>query len=172
MAITQEKSNDEATRKRTFSWENPLATAEIGRGLSGLEYLRKMLAGEIPHPPISLLMNFFIAEIDDGRAVFRVEPAEYHYNLIGMVHGGVAATLLDSAMGCAIHTKLPANRGYTTLEIKVNYIRPMTTQTGKVRCEGRVIHAGNRTAIAEGKIVDSSDKLYANATTTCMIFRP
>jgi uncharacterized protein (TIGR00369 family) len=173
MTTAQEKANDgDAARTRTFSWENPLVTAETGRGLSGLEYLQKMMAGEIPRPPMGVMMNFVITEIDDGRAVFTVEPAEYHYNPIGMIHGGLAATILDSAMGCAVHTKLPAAVGYTTLEIKVNYIRPMTSETGKVMCEGKVVHVGNRTAIAEGKIVDASNKLYAHATTTCMIFRP
>ncbi len=173
MTTAQEKPNDgDATRTRAFSWENPLATAKIGRDLSGLEYLRKMMAGEIARPPMGAMMNFVISEIGDGQATFTVEPAEYHYNPIGMVHGGLAATLLDSAMGCAIHTKLPANVGYTTLEIKVNYIRPMTIETGKVRCEGKIIHVGNRTAIAEGKILDANDKIYAHATTTCMIFRP
>jgi uncharacterized protein (TIGR00369 family) len=116
-------------------------------------------------------MNFQIAELSEGRAVFTVEPAEYHYNPIGVVHGGLAATLLDSAMGCAVHSTLPAGVGYTTLEIKVNYIRAMTAETGLVRCEAQVIHVGGRTATAEGRVIDSSGKLYAHATTTCMIFR-
>lgn len=169
---SEAKFEKDATRTRTFSWENPLDAAEIGRNLSGLEYLQKMMAGEIARPPMGAMLNFVIAEIGDGRAVFTIEPAEYHYNPIGMVHGGLAATLLDSAMGCAVHTKLPAGVGYTTLEIKVNYIRPMTTKTGEVKCEGRVVHVGNRTAVAEGKIVDAKNKIYAHATTTCMIFRP
>jgi uncharacterized protein (TIGR00369 family) len=146
--------------------------ALAGRGLSGLEYLRKIVAGELPRPPISALMNFGITELSEGRAVFTVEPAEYHYNPIGVVHGGLAATILDSAMGCAVHSMLPAGVGYTTLEIKVNYIRPMTAETGGVRCEARVIHVGGRTATAEGRVVDQSGKLYAHATTTCIIFRP
>jgi uncharacterized protein (TIGR00369 family) len=117
-------------------------------------------------------MNFRIAELSEGHAVFVVEPAEYHYNPIGVVHGGVAATLLDSAMGCAVHSTLPAGVGYTTLEIKVNYIRAMSSETGLVRCEANVIHVGDRTATAEGKIVDEKGKLYAHGTTTCIIFRP
>lgn len=116
-------------------------------------------------------MNFRISELSEGRAVFTVEPAEYHYNPLGVVHGGVTATLLDSAMGCAVHSTLPAGAGYTTLEIKVNYIRPMFAETGLVRCESKVIHVGGRTAIAEGKIVDEKGKLYAHGTTTCIIFR-
>ena len=102
---------------------------------------------------------------------FSSNPAEYHYNPIGVVHGGLAATLLDSAMGCAVHSTLPAGAGYTTLEIKVNYIRPMSAETGEVRCEANIIHAGGRTATAEGKVLDQEGKLYAHGTTTCMIFR-
>ena len=158
-------------RTRTISWEDPRALAEAGRGLSGLEYLRKIVASELPRPPIAGLMNFNITEVSEGRAVFTVEPAEYHYNPIGVVHGGLAATLLDSAMGCAVHSTLPAGGGYTTLEIKVNYIRPMTAETGRVRCEAKVIHVGGRTASAEGRVVDESGKLYAHGTTTCIIFR-
>ncbi|MEP6706571.1 MAG: PaaI family thioesterase [Pyrinomonadaceae bacterium] len=159
-------------RTRTISWEDPRALSEAGKDLSGLEYLQKIVAGELPRPPIGALMNFEITELSEGRAVFTVEPAEYHYNPIGVVHGGLAATLLDSAMGCAVHSTLPAGGGYTTLEIKVNYIRPMTAETGRVRCEAKLIHLGGRTATAEGRVVDESGKLYAHATTTCMIFRP
>ncbi len=163
---------DNTTRTRTFTWEDPRAAVEAGRGLSGLEYLQKIVAGELPRPPISALMNFGLSELSAGRAVFTVEPEEYHYNPIGVVHGGLAATLLDSAMGCAVHSMLPANVGYTTLEIKVNYVRAMTSETGSVRCEASVIHVGGRTATAEGRVVDASGKLYAHATTTCIIFRP
>jgi uncharacterized protein (TIGR00369 family) len=159
-------------RTRTITWADPRALAEAGRGLSGLEYLQRIVAGELPRPPISELMNFGLTELSEGRAVFTVEPAEYHYNPIGVVHGGLAATLLDSAMGCAIHSTLPAGVGYTTLEVKVNYIRPMSVETGIVRCEAKVIHVGGRTATAEGRVLDESGKLYAHATTTCIIFRP
>jgi uncharacterized protein (TIGR00369 family) len=158
-------------RTLTVSWEDPRALAEAGRGLSGLEYLQKIVAGELPRPPISALMNFGLVELSEGRAVFAVEPAEYHYNPIGVVHGGLAATLLDSAMGCAVHSALPAGAGYTTLEIKVNFVRAMTAETGLVRCEAKLIHLGGRTATAEGRIVDEDGKLYAHGTTTCLILR-
>ena len=158
-------------RTRTITWDDPLALAKAGAGLSGLEYLNKIVAGELPPPPIGLLMDFRIAEISEGRAVFLVTPAEYHYNPIGVVHG-VAATLLDSAMGCAVHSTLPAGAGYTTLEIKVNYIKAMSVETGEVRCEAHAIYVGGRTATAEGKILDAKGKLYAHGTTTCLIFRP
>ena len=159
-------------RSRTITWEDPRALAKAAIGLSGLEYLQKIVAGELPPPPIGALMNFRISELSEGRAVFVVEPAEYHYNPIGVVHGGVAATLLDSAMGCAVHSTLPVGASYTTLEIKVNYIRPMTADTGLVRCEATIIHLGVRTATAEGKVVDQKGKLYAHGTTTCIIFGP
>src|SRR5215212_6685731 len=164
-------TNGKETRTRTVSWEDPRALMEAGRNLSGLEYLQRIAEGSLPRPPISALMNFGLAELGHGRAVFTVEPAEYHYNPIGVVHGGLAATLLDSAMGCAVHSTLPAGAGYTTLEIKVNYVRPMTAETGEVRCEARVIHVGGRTATAEGRVTDAAGKLYAHATTTCLIFR-
>jgi len=163
--------NDHAVRTRKFSWEDPRTLAEAARGLTGIEFLRKVVSGELPRPPISALMNFGLAELGEGRAVFTAEPAEYHYNPIGVVHGGLAATLLDSAMGCAVHSTLPAGASYTTLEIKVNYVRPLTAEMGEVRCEARVIHVGGRTATAEGKVLDAQGKLYAHATTTCIIFR-
>ena len=167
--MSDDKNN--AGRARTFSWEDPRPLAEAARGLSGLEFLRKVASGELPPPPISALMNFGVAEIGEGRAVFTAEPAEYHYNPIGVVHGGLAATLLDSAMGCAVHTTLPPGAGYTTLEIKVNFVRPLTAETGAVRCEARVVHVGGRTATAEGRVLDGQGRLYAHATTTCILFR-
>src|SRR3712207_4134804 len=166
------EANDDAGRTRTVSWEDPKALAEAARGLTGLEFLRKVVSGELPRPPISALLNFQLAELSEGRAVFTVEPAEYHYNPIGVVHGGLAATLLDSSMGCAVHSVLPAGAGYTTLEIKVNYVRAMTAETGLVRCEAQVVYVGGRTATAEGRVLDESGRLYAHATTTCIIFRP
>jgi len=159
------------SRTRTITWEDPRALAKSAAGLSGMEYLQKIISGEFPPPPIGVLMSFRIAELSEGHAVFVVEPAEYHYNPIGVVHGGVAATLLDSAMGCAIHSTLPAGASYTTLEIKVNYIRAMSSETGLVRCEANAIHVGGRTATAEGKIIDEEGKLYAHGTTTCILFR-
>jgi uncharacterized protein (TIGR00369 family) len=158
-------------RTLTVSWEDPRLLGEAGRGLSGLEFLQKIVAGELPPPPIAALMNFDIVELQEGQATFSVKPAEYHYNPIGVVHGGLAMTLLDSAMGCAVHSTLPAGAMYTTLELKVNFVRAMTVQTGRVRAEAKVIHVGGRTATAEGRIVDEAGKLYAHGTTTCLILR-
>ena len=140
--------------------------------MSGLEFLQKIVSGELSPPPLAALMNFDLVELREGYAVFAIDPAEYHYNPIGVVHGGVAATLLDSAMGCAVHSTLPAGAAYTTLEIKVNFVRAMTSETGRVRAEAKLIHIGGRTATAEGRIVDEAGKLYAHGTTTCLILRP
>jgi uncharacterized protein (TIGR00369 family) len=136
----------------------------------GLTFLRALLAGQFPAPPIAQTLGFTLAEVDPGRATFSGEPQFRHYNPIGSVHGGFAMTLLDSALACAIHTTLGKGETYTTLEIKVNLVRPLTKDTGPVRAEGRVIHRGRTVATSEGDIRDSGDKLYAHATTTCMIF--
>lgn len=160
----------ERVRSRTVTWEDPVAAFEQGRELPGIEYLRAIADGRIPPPPIAALLGFAPVEIEPGRVVFAAEPAEYHYNPIGVVHGGVAATLLDSAMGSAVHSLLPAGAGYTTLEVKVNYVRPMTRDTGRVLAEATVVHRGGRTATAEGRVVaEESGKLLAHATTTCLI---
>ena len=158
-------------RERTIAWDDPVAAAARGKGLSGLEYLHAIAAGEIPPPPIAVLLGFELEEVEEGRAVFAVTPGEYHYNPIGVVHGGLAATLLDSAMGCAVHSTLPAGVGYTTLEFKVNFARAITGDTGRVVCEGNVIHRGRTVATAEGRVIaEDTGKLLAHGTTTCLLF--
>jgi uncharacterized protein (TIGR00369 family) len=138
--------------------------------LTGLEHLRAIMDGELPPAPIALLMDVRPVELEEGRVVFAGVPDERHYNPIGTVHGGYAATLLDSAMGCAVQTLLPAGAGYTTLDLQVRYVRPMTVATGEVRAEGTIVHAGRRQAVAEGRIVRAADgKLLAHGTTTCLI---
>jgi uncharacterized protein (TIGR00369 family) len=158
-------------RKLTVSWEDPMPGAKAARTMAGLEYLRAIADGKLPPAPFADLIGFEISEVEEGRVVFEVEPGEHHYNPIGSVHGGLACTLFDSAMGCAVHTMLPAGAGYTTLEIKVNFLRPITAKTGRVFCEGRAIHVGGRTATAEARLTDDSGRLYGHATTTCMVFR-
>jgi uncharacterized protein (TIGR00369 family) len=138
--------------------------------LTGLQHLQAMMDGELPPAPIALLMEFRPVELAEGRVVFAGTPDERHYNPIGTVHGGYAATLLDSAMGCAVQMLLPAGQGYTTLDLQVRYVRPMTVATGEVRAEGAVVHAGRRQAVAEGRVVRAADgKLLAHGTTTCLI---
>jgi uncharacterized protein (TIGR00369 family) len=159
-------------RTRTITWQDPVAGAQRGRTLSGLDYLRAMQSGEIPPPPITATIGIEMDEVEEGRVVFAVTPAEYHYNPIGVVHGGVASTLCDTAMACAVHSTLPAGVGYTTLELKVTFIRPLTRDTARVTCEGRTLHVGGRTAAAEARIVDAAGRLYAHATSTCLVMRP
>lgn len=159
-------------RTRTITWDDPAPALRAARSMSGLEYLKAIQSGELPPPPIATLMDMTIVEASEGRVVFSAEPAEYHYNPLGTVHGGFAATLLDTAMGCVVQSLLPAGTGYTTLELKVNYLRPLTSSTGTVMCEGNVIHLGGRIATAEARVTDAAGKLYAHGTTTCMIFRP
>ena len=159
-------------RTRTVTWEDPLTVPRAAAGRTGLELLREMFEGRLPKPPIAELMDFTGVEVSEGRAVFVGTPAEFVYNPIGSVHGGYAMTLLDSAMGCAIHSTLAAGESYTTLEVKTNFIRPITADTGRVRCEGTVVHRGSRIATAEGKLVaEESGKLLAHGSTTCLVIR-
>jgi uncharacterized protein (TIGR00369 family) len=157
--------------KRTLEvrWQDPMSLAEAARSMSGMDFLRAMRDGKVPHPPICALMNYRLVEVEPGHAVFEGIPAEQHYNPIGVVHGGLAMTLLDSAMGCAVHTKMPAGGGYTTLEAKTNLVRAITSETGPLRAIGKVVHLGKRVATAEARLEDAAGKLYAHATTTCIV---
>ena len=139
-------------------------------GLSGLEVFEAIFAGDLPSPPIGETLDFIPVHMAPGEAVFQGKPMLRHYNPLGTVHGGWFCTLLDSALGCAVHTTLPAGKGYTTLEIKVNMLRPLTDAVPLVRAEGQVIHAGKQVATAEGRIVGPDGKIYAHATTTCLVF--
>ncbi|MCX5000229.1 PaaI family thioesterase [Streptomyces longwoodensis] len=158
------------TRSRTIEWEDPrVSAAAVGRG-SGLDFLRDVLAGRLPAPPISATLGFTLEEVEAGRAVFAMEPGEEHYNPIGSVHGGVYATLLDSAAGCAVQSVLPAGTGYTSLDLTLKFLRPITVDTGKVRAVGTVLHQGRRTALAQAELFDTTDRLLAHATSSCMLF--
>jgi len=157
-------------RSRTITWELPVLDPAELAGMSGLDYLRRGLGADTFRAPIGALIGFRPVRFDEGIAVFEATPAEYHYNPIGSVHGGFAATLLDSALGCSIHTMLKAGFGYTTVELKVNYVRPLKISTGPVTCEGKVIHVGGRIATSEARLTDADGKLYAHGTTTCLIF--
>jgi uncharacterized protein (TIGR00369 family) len=158
------------SRTRTVTWQDPMIVAAQAGKLSGLEFLQKIVSGELPSPPIAMVLGFRLAKVEKGLAVFEFEPAEFHYNPIGVVHGAMAGMLLDSTMGCSVQTTLPAGMAYTTLEFKVNLVRPVTKKTGLMRAEGRLIHAGARVGTAEGKLIDAADKIYAHGTTTCLIF--
>jgi uncharacterized protein (TIGR00369 family) len=143
---------------------------ETLRTLTGLEFLQKIRHGELPGVPIGQTLGYTMAHVGPGTVTFESVPKLEHYNPIGSVHGGYTATLLDSCMACAIQTTLPAGKGYTTLEIKINYVRALTTKVPKVFAEGKVIHAGRRAATSEGRLIDENGTLYAHGTTTCMIF--
>jgi uncharacterized protein (TIGR00369 family) len=146
------------------------ASLEEIKGHSGLEFLQRIADGRVPPPPIAATLGFRVAEVAPGLVVFTMTPELRHYNPIGSVHGGVACTLLDSCMSCAVQTRVPMGFGYTTLELKVNLVRPITSSTGPIRAEGRTLHVGRRSGTAEGKILDAKGNLLAHGTTTCMIF--
>ncbi|MBO0868382.1 MAG: PaaI family thioesterase [Micromonosporaceae bacterium] len=157
-------------RTRTFAWSDPAQTARAIGASSGIEMLRAMVAGELPPPPIMQALGFDGFEVEEGRAAFLLTPQEYHYNPLGSVHGGVIATLLDSAAGCSVHSVLPAGRGYTSLDLSVKYLRPVTVHSGQLRCVGGVLSQGRTTALAEARLLDAAGRLAAYATSTCMLF--
>jgi uncharacterized protein (TIGR00369 family) len=161
---------EQKNRMRTVTWSDPFAAMRAAQSKTGLELLNEIAGGVVPPPPISELMGFTAAHFENGKAVFEGEPAEYLYNPIGVVHGGFAMTLLDSAMGCSVHSTLDVGERYTTLEVKVNFVRPITVETGRIRSEGLIVYRGGTIATAEGKLTAvNSGKLLAHGTTTCLI---
>lgn len=163
-------STNDTSRRRVVEWDDPAIGARAGRTLSGMQYLEAMKTGALPAPPITRLVGFAFGSLEEGRVVFEFTPGEEHANPMAGTHGGVLTTVLDSAMGCAIATKLAAGQGYTTLELKINFVRPVTHATGKLFGEGRIVHLGTKTATAEGYLRDTEGRLYAHATTTCLLF--
>ncbi|MCX4987675.1 MULTISPECIES: PaaI family thioesterase [unclassified Streptomyces] len=157
-------------RSRTYDWEDPtVSAAAVGR-YSGLDFLREMQAGRLPAPPISATLGMTLEEVEHGRVVFALVPGEEHYNPIGSVHGGVYATLLDSAAGCAVQSVLPPGTGYTSLDLTVKFLRPVTVDTGTVRAVGTVVSSGRRTALAQAELFDAADRLLAHTTSSCLLF--
>ena len=156
-------------RSVSVTWQDPMQLAQAGRSMAGIDFLRAIRDRRLPSAPIAALLGFDLVEVDAGYAVFEVTPGERHYNPIGVVHGGLAMTLLDSCMGCAVQTHMPAGSGYTTLEAKTNLVRAITAETGKLRAIGKTLHVGKRMATAEGRLEDAAGKLYAHATTTCIV---
>ncbi len=147
----------------------PLAAS---RGMDGLSYIRAMIAGEFPPPPIARLLNFWLVSAEPGEAVFECEPGEHHYNPLGMVHGGLACTLLDSVVGCAGHTTLPAGVGYTSIDLNVSYLRPILATTSLLRARGRVVKGGRRVIFTEGVLEDASGTPLATATSSLLVLGP
>jgi uncharacterized protein (TIGR00369 family) len=158
-----------AERSRTYAWGDPFETVRAAAEVSGLELLRRIMAGELAPPPIADTLDFDLVEVEPGRAVFEGVPAEFHYNPIGVVHAGYAVTLLDSAMGCAFVTTLEPGTSWTTLELKTSFTRALTVDTGRVRCVGSVLHRGRRVSTTEARIVDGRGRLCAHATSTILV---
>jgi uncharacterized protein (TIGR00369 family) len=158
-------------RTRTFSWSDPSLNASQVGLMSGLEFLHAISAGDLPKPPITHLMGMGRITVQaEGRVIAELEPEEFHYNPLGTMHGGVMATLLDTATGCAVHSTLPAGFGYTSIDLTTKFLRPVTVASGTLRCEGTVLSRGRRTALAEAKLTDAAGRLIAHATSSCLIF--
>jgi uncharacterized protein (TIGR00369 family) len=158
-------------RSVTVSWEDPRAAAAQAREMSGLDYLTQVMKGEISEAPIGRLLGLRFHEVQKGRVVVIGRPGEQHYNPIGLVHGGYLSTMLDSALGCAVHTELEAGVGYSTVSLQVNFVRSVQDGIKELLAEGRVVHLGKRQVTAEGAIRDSEGRLYAHAMTTCLVLR-
>jgi uncharacterized protein (TIGR00369 family) len=159
-------------RSKTVTWYDPAITAGGAAGLSGLEFMRAVAAGEVPPPPIAQLLNMRLREVDHGLAVFECEPDESVYNPIGVVHGGLVCTLADSAAGCAVHTTLAPSVAYTSVDITVNYLRPVTLNSGTLTVTGKVVRSGRRMALATVEVHDSANRLVATASSNCLIMTP
>ncbi|OQQ18988.1 aromatic compound degradation protein PaaI [Streptomyces sp. M41(2017)] len=157
-------------RSRTYDWEDPAVSASAVGHHSGLDFLREVQAGRLPAPPIAATLGMTLEEVEHGRAVFSLIPGEEHYNPIGSVHGGVYATLLDSAAGCAVQSVLPPAMGYTSLDLTVKFLRPVTVDTGRIRAVGTVLNSGRRTALAQAELLDGADRLLAHTTSSCLLF--
>jgi uncharacterized protein (TIGR00369 family) len=159
-------------RQREVTWTDPLVGAALAADLSGLDYLRGIAEGRIPAAPIAALLGMSIVRVEQGEVTFGLDVGEHLYNPIGSVHGGVFCTLLDSAMGCAVHSSLGRGQAYTTLELKVNLVRALTVKTPSVVATGHLVSAGRRVITASGEITGPDGTLYAHATTTCLVLEP
>jgi uncharacterized protein (TIGR00369 family) len=166
---SDDTGREDAPRTRTFTWQDPRIGAAAAVNMTGLDYLRAMQAGTLPAPPLLHTLNMRLESVESGEVVFAMTPAEFHYNPIGSVHGGVYSTLLDSAAGCAVHSLLPAGTGYTSQDLSVRFLGAMRVSTGVVRCTGTVRHLGRRTALAEASLTTEAGKLLATATSSCLI---
>jgi uncharacterized protein (TIGR00369 family) len=160
----------DASRTRTFTWSDPAVHADLVGRKSGLELLQAMSSGDLPGPPIMHLIDLVSMKAEEGTVTVELDPQEFHYNPLGSMHGGVISTLLDTAAGCSVHSTLPAGVGYTSLDLTVKFLRPITLKTGRITCIGSVLQKGRRTALAEARLTDSADRLLAYASSTCLIF--
>jgi uncharacterized protein (TIGR00369 family) len=156
-------------RTRTITWQNPAPIMDAAKTMSGEERLREVISGKLPVPPMATLVGISLISAESGIAVFESQPAEYHYNLGGVAHGGFACTIMDSALGCAVTSLLPVGKSCATTDIHVRFVRLITIESGRVRCEARVLHLGRTIATAEARLTDAAGKLCAHATTACAI---
>ena len=170
-ARSQDTRSQAGVRSRTITWTDPAQSRFRGRNLTGYERLVAMQRGVIAPPPAATLLGFNLDEVEPGRTVFSMEADEVHENPMGTMHGGIVAALVDTAMGCALSSRLPAKAGFTTLELKTNYVRAITQATGRIYAEGMVLHSGGRVATTEARVHDSEGTLYAHATSTSLILR-
>ena len=169
--MTQTQTEQTGTgRTRTYSWSDPAQHASLIGTRPGLELLRAMAAGELPAPPVMHLIDMAGMEVEEGSVTVYLDPREFHYNPLGSVHGGVLSTLLDTAAACSVHTTLAAGVGYTSLDLNVKFLRPVTVATGRITCTGSVLQRGRRTALAEARMTDTQGRLIAHATSSCLIF--
>jgi uncharacterized protein (TIGR00369 family) len=157
------------TRSRTITWHDPVEAAALGHGLSGLESLHRIGSGLLPPPPVAELVGFQPVFITPGYVVFSYEPREEHYNTLGAVHGGIITTVLDTVMGCAVHSQLDADSAPVTIELKTSFVRPVTLASGLLRAEGSVVHGGKRIATADAKLLDEHGTLFAHASSTFLV---
>lgn len=158
-------------RKRAYSWGNPFEGVELSKDLSGMDYLIAIKKGEVPASPLISTLDFSLGELEEGKVSFSFEPQEFHYNPNGSVHGGVITSILDSAMGCTLHSLLPKGIVYTTLELKVNFLKKVNLESGILTATGRMVHLGSSTALVEAELVDSYGKKYAYGVSTCMLLK-
>jgi uncharacterized protein (TIGR00369 family) len=161
-----------AARTRSYSWDDPAIPAAVAREQDGTAFLQAILDSSLPAPPVARTLDFALVSVQPGTVAFEFTPAEFHYNPIGSVHGGVISTLCDSACGCAVQSLLPAGTYYTSLDLSVKFLRAVSSGTGPLTCTGTVTHLGGRSALAEARLTGTDGKLYAFATSSCMIFRP
>lgn len=157
-------------RERSYRWDDPSPTLQALPTTPGIEVLKRMITGELPAPPIMATLGVEAVSFEVGACSFSMQPQEFHVNPLGTVHGGVIATLLDSAAGCVVHSVLAAGEGYTSVDLTTKYLRPITVATGRVTATGTVLSRGSRTALAQAQLVDAGGRLLAHATSTCLIF--
>ena len=162
----------EIERSRRYEWQDPAGGHEAAQASTGMELLQGVMAGKFPPPPIASTIDMQLVKVDETEAVFAITPQEFHYNPLGTMHGGVFATILDSALGCCIHARLGRGQGFTTLTLEVKYLRAATKDTGRLTCTGKVVSLGRQIATSEAEVRDARGKIYATATSTCIIFAP